>query len=390
MPNKAVFYASVGPALTLYHLDVDKAALARQGTLQLPANVQYAWPHPSAHFLYVASSNGGPGSAGVKGNEHYLSALRVDANGAPQAHGPSAALRARPIHMSLDRTGAYALVAYNNPSGVTVHRIDADGTVGEEAKQDPSLDGGIYGHQIRVTPANNAAILATRGNAAAAGKPEDPGALKVYGFKDGQLTNRASIAPNGGYGFGPRHLDFHPSLPLAYVSLETQNKLTVYRLKGDTLDPQAVFMKDTLAEPGQAITRQAASTVHVHPNGRFVYVGNRASDTVEVEGKQVFPGGENSIAVFAIDPATGEPTLIQSADVHGIHPRTFSLDPSGRMLVSAQVRPTLVREGAGVRSVPANLTTFRVGDDGKLTFVNAYEVDTGGAMQFWSGMVELA
>src|ERR1700693_1839689 len=67
MPQKAVFYASVGPALTLYHLDVEVAALSPQGTVMLPANVQYAWPHPSAHFLYVASSNGGPGSARLKG-----------------------------------------------------------------------------------------------------------------------------------------------------------------------------------------------------------------------------------------------------------------------------------------------------------------------------------
>jgi 6-phosphogluconolactonase (cycloisomerase 2 family) len=391
MPHKAVFYASVGPALTLYHLDVDKAALARQGTVQLPANVQYAWPHPSAHFLYVASSSGGPGSRGVQGTEHYLTALRVDpATGALQAHGPSAALPSRPIHMSLDRTGAYALTAYNNPSGVTVHRINADGTVGEEVKQTAPLDGGIYGHQVRATPANNAVILVTRGNAAAAGKPEDPGALKVYGFKDGQLTNRASIAPNGGYGFGPRHLDFHPSLPLAYLSLETQNKLYVYRLKGDTLEPDAIFRKETLAEPGNIRGRQAASTVHVHPSGRFVYVGNRASNTVEFEGKKVFPGGENSIAVYVIDQTTGEPTLIQNADVHGIHPRTFSLDPSGRMLVSAQILPMLVRDGTGVKPVPANLTTFRLGADGKLTFANAYEVDTGGGMQFWSGMVALS
>jgi 6-phosphogluconolactonase len=391
MPHKVVFYASVGPALTLYHVDVDKAALARQSTAQLPANVQYAWTHPSAPFLYVASSSGGPGSAGAAGTDHYLTALRIDpATGALHAHGPSAALRSRPIHMSLDRAGAYALTAYNIPSGASVHRINADGTVGDEIKQNASLDGGIYGHQIRTTPANNAVILVTRGNAAAGGKPEDPGALKVYGFKDGKLTNRASIAPNGGYGFGPRHLDFHPSLPLAYVSLETQNKLTVYPLKGDTLEPQAIYTKETLAEPGNIRGRQAASTVHVHPNGRFVYVGNRASDTVEFEGKKVFPGGENSIAVYAIDPATGEPTLIQHADVHGIHPRTFSLDPSGRMLVSAQIRPMLVRDGAGVKSVPANLTTFRVGADGKLTFVHAYEVDTGDAMQFWSGMVALS
>ena len=98
---------------------------------------------------------------------------------------------------------------------------------------------------------------------------------------------------------------------------------------------------------------------------------------MEFAGKKVFLGGENSIAVFAIDPTTGEPNLIQSADVHGIHPRTFSLDPSGRMLVSAQIRPMLVREGAAVKSVPANLTAFRVGADGKLTFANAYAVDTG-------------
>jgi 6-phosphogluconolactonase (cycloisomerase 2 family) len=390
MSNEAVFYASVGSALTLYHVDVDKAALTRQSTVQLPANVQYAWPHPSAPFLYVASSDGGPGSAGIKGDRHYLTALSIDpATGALAVHGPAAALPSRPIHMSLDRTGAHALTAYNNPSGVTVHRINADGTVGAEVKQQAALDGGVYGHQVLVAPANNAAILVTRGNDAAKGKPEDPGALKVYTFTDGQLANRASVAPDGGYGFGPRHLDFHPRLPLVYVSLERQNKLCVYRLAGDTLEPDAIFMKDTLAAPGKQITRQAASTVHVHPNGRFVYVGNRASDTVEFEGRKVFLGGENSIAVFAVAQATGEPTLIQSADAHGIHPRTFSLDPSGRMLVSAQVRPMLVRDGAGVRSVPANLTTFRVGADGKLTFVNAYDVDTGGAMQFWSGMVEL-
>src|SRR5437016_3483428 len=67
MSRKAVFYSSVGPALTLHQLDVDGAALTRQGTVTLPANVQYAWRHPSAPFLYVASSNGGPGSAGVRG-----------------------------------------------------------------------------------------------------------------------------------------------------------------------------------------------------------------------------------------------------------------------------------------------------------------------------------
>jgi 6-phosphogluconolactonase len=388
--SKTVFYASVGPALTLYQIDIDGAGLTRQGTVMLPANLQYAWRHPSAPFLYAATSNGGSSSLGIKGDSHFLSALRIDpGSGALTAHGSPAALASRPIHMSLDRTGAYALVAYNNPSGVTVHRIAADGTVGAEVKQAAILDGGIFAHQIRVTPANDAAILVTRGNDAAGGKPEDPGALKLFSFKDGQLANRGSIAPDGGYGFGPRHLDFHPSLQLVYVSRERENKLNVYRLKDGVPDPQAIFVKDTLAEPGNILSRQAASTVHVHPNGRHVYVGNRASDTVDFAGKKVFPGGENSIAVFAIDPSSGEPTLIQNADVHGIHPRTFSLDPSGSMLVAANLQTMLVRDGDTIKTVPANLATYHVGADGKLAFAHSYEVDTGDAMQFWSGMVAL-
>jgi 6-phosphogluconolactonase len=388
--SKTVFYASVGPALTLYQIDVDGAGLTRQGTVMLPANLQYAWRHPTAPFLYAATSNGGSSSLGIKGDSHFLSALRIDpGSGALTAHGSPVALASRPIHMSLDRTGSYALVAYNNPSGVTVHRIAADGTVGDEVKQAAALDGGIFAHQIRTTPANDAAILVTRGNDAAGGKPEDPGALKLFSFRDGQLANRGSVAPDGGYGFGPRHLDFHPSLPLVYVSRERENKLNVYRLKDGLLDPQPIFIKETLAEPDHIRSRQAASTVHVHPNGRYVYVGNRASDTVDFAGKKVFPGGENSIAVFAIDPSNGEPTLIQSADVHGIHPRTFSLDPGGSMLVAANLQTMLARDGDAIKTVPANLATYHVGPDGRLSFAHSYDVDTGDAMQFWSGMVAL-
>src|SRR5215813_5543188 len=98
--------------------------------MTLPEKIQYAWPHPSAPFLYVASSNGGSGTFGAKGDKHYLSALRVDRDsGELREHGPSAALRSRPIHVTVDHTGAFALTAYNNPSSVSVHRIKADGTV---------------------------------------------------------------------------------------------------------------------------------------------------------------------------------------------------------------------------------------------------------------------
>src|SRR5262245_52733838 len=58
---KTVFYASTGPELALFDVDVADAALQKRSTVALPANVQYAWPHPSKRWLYVVSSSGGPG-----------------------------------------------------------------------------------------------------------------------------------------------------------------------------------------------------------------------------------------------------------------------------------------------------------------------------------------
>jgi len=388
MTSQSFFYASLGPALRVYRIDPEKAALTPGGEVKLPEKVQYAWPHPSAPFLYVASSEGGSSSLGIKGTRHFLSALQIDkSSGEVQMHGPSASLRSRPIHVNIDHSGRFALVAYNSPSSVSVHRINADGSVGDEIVQAATLDCGIFAHQIRVTPANDAAILVCRGNDPTKDKAEDPGSLKLFAFKDGQLSNLVSVAPNGGFGFGPRHLDFHPTLPLVYVSRERENKLDVYRLANGTLEPQPAFVKDTLAEPSNIRSRQAACTLHFHPSGRFLYLANRAFDTVKVDGKDVFPGGENNIAVFAIDPATGEPSLIQNEDVRGVYPRTFALDPGARMLAVVNNEPKLVRDGTGFKTIPANISTFKVGADGKLTFASNVELDTGDQYQFWSGMV---
>jgi 6-phosphogluconolactonase len=67
MPGKAFFYVSLGPALKLYRVDADAATLSPGSTVTAPEKIQYVWPHPSAPFVYVASSNGGSALAGVKG-----------------------------------------------------------------------------------------------------------------------------------------------------------------------------------------------------------------------------------------------------------------------------------------------------------------------------------
>jgi 6-phosphogluconolactonase (cycloisomerase 2 family) len=351
------------------------------------ANIQYVWPHPSKKYLYIVSSDGGPGT--IPGKKHIASAFRIDpSSGALARHGEPAPLPSRPIHCCVDATGTYLLTAFNFPSGITVHRIKPDGAVGDPVAQREKLDVGIFAHQVMTTPGNNTAIMVTRGNHPDGAKPEDPGALKIYGFKDGVLSNLTSIAPGNGLGFGPRHLDFHPSKPWVFVSVERQSQLYVYRLNGDgTLSRDPMFIANSLADRANAGHAQMAGAIHVHPNGRFVYQTNRNSSTEDIGGRKVFKGGENNVAVFSIDPSTGEPRLIQNVYARTNHLRTFAIDPSGRLLIAASIQPMAMRDGS---TLPAALVLYRIGADGKLEFARKYDVDTGRFMQFWTGIVALS
>ena len=212
--SRGVLYAAVGAELTQYDVDAEEASLVKRSSIRLPANVQYAWPHPSRTYFYVAWSDGGasytaPGAAAVpRGKLHGVSAFRIDPrSGALQPIGQPTSLASRPIHLSTDISGTNVLIAYNDPSGVTVHRLNADGTIGALVDQPSMLDTGIYAHQVRVDASNMTTILVTRGNGPTKDTPEDPGAVKVFSYADGALTNRASIAPNAGVNFQPRHVD---------------------------------------------------------------------------------------------------------------------------------------------------------------------------------------
>src|ERR1044071_10442258 len=85
--RKVALYANVGDELTHYDVDVDGAQLIRKETVKLPAGVQYAWPHASRQYLYVATSSSASGY-GPAGTDHHVTALRIDpATGALTQHG---------------------------------------------------------------------------------------------------------------------------------------------------------------------------------------------------------------------------------------------------------------------------------------------------------------
>ena len=123
--------------------------------------------------------------------------------------------------MTTDVPSEHVLVALTNPSRIQIYRTNRDGSIGEQV--DDEIDAGSYVHQVRVHPNNRTVIATDRGLSSASGEPNPSGALRVFDYRGGKLTRQVVVAPHGDHGFGPRHLDFHPTQPWVYVVLEPQN-----------------------------------------------------------------------------------------------------------------------------------------------------------------------
>lgn len=386
-------YVAVGAEIANFALDPEAATLERRGTLRLPSRVQYAWPHPALPILYAACADR---TAGAAGQPFYLCALARDAAGDLALLDDPVTLPSRPIHVTTDEAGGHVLTAYGTQPGLTIHKLDEAGRIGAELPRADGFDMGTSPHQVRVIPGTAHAILVARGRKGFGTPGYVRGALKILRFDRGAIENVATICPGEGSspgGFNPRHLDVHADLIL--VSLEEQNRLCVFRREGPEVAPLPVFSATTLRDPEGVQERQDCGTVHVHPNGRVAYVANRndgyrgghkGPSWLTPDPIPVFPGGENNIAAFALE-GDGTARLIQTEDTRGLHPRTFALDPAGRILVAGNLAPTLMPEGGGLVAVPASLALFRVGEDGRLAYLARHEIDVKGEMVWWMGIV---
>jgi 6-phosphogluconolactonase len=119
---------------------------------------------------------------------------------------------------------------------------------------------------------------------------------------------------------GPRSFAFHPNGRFAYSTNELSNTIDV--LGWDTKAGVLTRLQNISTLPaGFAGANNTLASVNVDRAGKFVYTSNR--------------GDENSIAVFAIDAATGKLTHVQSIDSGGKIPRHFAIDPSGNWIVVA-------------------------------------------------------
>ena len=380
------FYAAIGDRLIHFNANIDTAKLEHNASVKFGLNIQYVWRHPDLSIIYLALSNGGPGN---KGTKHQLCACNLNTkDGTIEDIINSITLPYRPLHLSIDHQKKHVLVAYNNPCFVSVHQLESSGAISSLIKQDINLDEGIFGHQIMATPDGKEVILVCRGFDALNGQPEQPGALKFFDYEDGKLTFKHAIAPNNGIGFGARHLDFHQNKNWIYLALERQSEIHFLRINEDATNKIIEQKVSTLSQDVQTGVRQAASAIHIHPNGNFVYVSNRAYLEEKCSHEQIIPDGEDNIAVFKINKETGTVNLIDSVDTNGSLPRTFSIDPSGQILIAANSEPARKKNKLGqVVDLPVSLSLFKIDVDGKLDQSENLAFPNEDQLLFWAGFL---
>ncbi len=160
--------------------------------------------------------------------------------------------------------------------------IQHEGSSANKARQSEP-----HAHSINVDAANRFAVAA------------DLGLDKLFVY---QLDPaRAVLTPNEPPfaavppGSGPRHFAFHPDGKHAYVINELASTVDRLRLRRRAGSPDRG--PDDLARCPKGFTGTSyTAEVQVHPSGKFVYGSNR---------------GDDSIAVFTVDPGNGLLTLIE-------------------------------------------------------------------------------
>ena len=320
----------------IYHLTMD----ARTGELSEPAlackttNPSFLALHPNNKWLYAANElmswRGKPGGA--------LSAFAIQPGGSLRLINQRASGGAAPCYASLDAAGQVLLAANYASGTVGLLPIQPDGSLGrlhsrrvhQGSGPDSSRQEAPHAHSIRMDRSNTWALAADLGI----------DQLVIYRVANGRLMlhTQAALHP----GAGPRHFDFNPDGKTIYVANELDSTVTVLRFDPGTAACEPLQTISTL--PAGFSGANTAADIHLHPDGRTLYVSNRGHDSLAIF--QVAANG-------SLQPSGNQPTL-------GRTPRSFTLTPDGKfLLVVNQDSDALVVFAIDKESGTLQPTTFQ-------------------------------
>ena len=277
------------------------------------ANPSFLAIHPSGRYLYAVGELGE--FAGKKSGA--VSAFAISQpSGKLELLNQQPSGGAEPCHLAVDHAGRNVLVTNFGSGSVEVLPIGEGGRLGEPTEviqhrdANPNSKRSPHAHSVNLDAAQRFAFVA------------DLGLDKVFVYRFDPA--KTELSPNDppaaalANGAGPRHFAFGPNGRFAYVISEMGNTVTAFAYDANAGTLKEVQTISTLPEGYK--DKSYTAEVQVHPSGKFLYGSNR---------------GHDSIAVFAIDAATGKLTALGQTPTGGRWPRHFGIDPTGTYLLAA-------------------------------------------------------
>lgn len=180
-------------------------------------------------------------------------------------------------------------------------------------------------------------------------------ALYQYAFdeKTGQITPLEPFNALPPTMFGPRHVTYHPTLPIVYFSNEQQLGVSLYEIgpDGQLTDQQHATTMPRRSPFEQGKRDLHASDLVLSPNSKCLFVAVRD-----------FNGDEDSVFSFRVE-ADGKLSLVDRTLVGDI-PWKLDMSPSGNYLI--------VSESGADR-----LSIFKVHSDGILSRTASIDLPSG-------------
>ena len=247
-------------------------------------------------------------------------------------------------YTSVDRSGRFFLTVHYGTGQLATYHLDSNGAVGDlaDALRTPKREA----HCILPTHDNRFVYIPC---------VKLNNALYQYAFDEstGRLTPLEPFNANPPAMYGPRHVAYHPTLPLLYFSNEQQLGVSVYEIgnDGQLTDQQHIPTIPRRSPFEQGKRDLHASDIALTSDGKYLFVALRD-----------FNGDEDSIFSFRV----GSDGKLSPADraKTGDIPWKVDVSPSGDYLITRQMGDQ-------------TLSFFRIEPEGSLKHVKTLDLPAG-------------
>lgn len=294
--------------IRLYSFNEERGDIKLVSTFAGVANPLYVAPSADGKHLFAVSESDSPSDA------LYTLALdeatkRISLIDSIHVGG------AAPCHVELSRDSKHLFTANYNGGSLTALTLGRSGELLREGKQVQAFAG--RGHHPERQTASHAHFVATPEKNAIWVSDLGLDSIHIFTIQGNKasgnaLTLKAKEGIKLPKGYGPRHIAFTPNGRYAYIMTELAGKIVGLRQEGKQWRMFTETLADSLQSGGSA-------DIHISPDGLFVYSSHRLRN--------------DGIAIHRI--TKGGTLEYIGYQKTGKHPRNFALSPNGIYLLVA-------------------------------------------------------